>query len=73
MKRCSSKALSSTLFAEWLYKNEPNGVLVVIDDRAFSPYNAPGWEHLIEEDSEYSEYADWEYEYYGEDDEEAQG
>lgn len=60
--------------AEWIYKNEPNGVLVVIDDRAYSPYNAPGWEHLIEEDGEYSEYADWEendgYEYY---DEEAQG
>lgn len=45
-----------TDFAEWLYKNEPNGITVVIDDRAFSPYGAPGYEHLLEDDG----YADWE-------------
>ena len=52
-----------TEFAKWLYDNMPNGVTVVIDDRAFSPYGAPGYEHLFEEDSEWAEYADWEYNY----------
>lgn len=45
--------------AWWIYQNEPNGVIVVIDDRAYSPYGAPGYEHLLE-DEEYTEYADWE-------------
>ena len=49
-------------FAKWLYTNERNGVAVVIDDRAFSPYGAPGSEHLLDEDSEWTDYADWEYE-----------
>ncbi|MBR3131379.1 murein L,D-transpeptidase [Candidatus Saccharibacteria bacterium] len=55
-------------FAEWLYENMPDGVTVVIDDRAFSPYGAPGYEHLLEEESPFAEYVDWEHQFirYGE-------
>ena len=50
-------------FADWLYRNEPNGVTVVIDDRSFQPYGTPGYEQLLEAD----DYADWEEDYWDED------
>lgn len=53
-------------FAYWLYKNEPRGVTVVIDDRAYQP-SSVGYKHLLTDD-EYTDYADWEdeYDYYDE-------
>ena len=51
-------------FAYWLYKNEPKGVTVVIDDRAYQP-SSVGYKHLLTED-EYTDYADWEDDYYDE-------
>ena len=45
--------------AEWLYKNEPKGVTVVIDDRNFQP-SSISYDYLLDLTEEY---ADWEDEY----------
>ncbi len=42
-------------FMYWLYHNESKNVTLVIDDRAYQPYNAPGYEWLFED----TDYADW--------------